>query len=359
VLSLIPLAGAGLVTMHSFDGSGYFFTRQLVFLVIGFCVFFGASFLDWRLLRRGGVLMALYGFFLLLLGILLLGGERIQGAKSWLSFGSFTVQPADFVKILLVAMLAKYFSRRHVEIAHFQHILVSGIYTLIPFLLVALQPDFGSAVIIFCIWFALIIVSGVSKKHLAIVFTLLLCAMLTLWLFVFADYQKARLISFVEPMSDIHGSGYNAFQSQIAVGAGELLGKGVGYGTQSRLEFLPEYQTDFIFAAFVEEWGLVGAVIMLSLYGVIIVRVLLVSRAGATNFESLFGIGIATMLISHITINIGMNVGLLPVTGLTLPFVSYGGSHLVTEFLGLGILMGMRRYGRESRLVEREVDLSS
>jgi rod shape determining protein RodA len=223
---------------------------------------------------------------------------------------------------------------------------VSGLYAFIPALLVLLQPDFGSAIIIFAIWLGMIIASGVSKKHLALVFGIGLIVSGFLWGFVFEDYQKQRLLTFVHPFADTQGVGYNAYQSTIAVGSGEIFGKGVGYGTQSRLSFLPEHETDFIFAAFVEEWGFVGALLLFFLFAIVFWRILYNALLGAGNFEILFGIGVAIYLMTHFTIHIGMNIGLLPVTGTTIPFLSYGGSHLVTEFAALGILMGMRRYRR-------------
>jgi rod shape determining protein RodA len=171
-------------------------------------------------------------------------------------------------------------------------------------------------------------------------------AFIGLWNFGLKDFQKHRIINFIHPLTDIRGTGYNAYQSTIAVGSGEILGKGVGYGTQSRLKFLPEYQTDFIFAAFAEEWGFIGVLILFFLFTVVIWRIILSAMAGETNFEILFGAGTAVLIIVHFFINVGMNIQLLPVTGTTLPFLSYGGTHLVTEFAALGILMGMRRYNR-------------
>src|SRR6185369_4595357 len=167
-----------------------------------------------------------------------------------------------------------------------------------------------------------------------------------LWSFGFKEYQKDRIRNFIDPLANIHGAGYNAYQSMIAVGAGGLWGKGVGYGTQSRLKFLPEYQTDFIFAAFAEEWGFAGVVILFSLYAIIIWRIIMNASRGATNFEILFGAGVAVYFVVHIFINVGMNIHLLPVTGTPLPFMSYGGTHLMTEYLALGILMAMRGYAR-------------
>jgi rod shape determining protein RodA len=163
---------------------------------------------------------------------------------------------------------------------------------------------------------------------------------------VFQDYQKQRIISFIDPLADVRGAGYNAYQSMVAVGSGQLLGKGVGYGTQSKLRFLPEYQTDFIFAAYAEEWGFVGAIIFLGLFGVLIWRILSHALYGATNFETLFCLGVAILFMAHFIINIGMNIGLLPVTGITVPFMSYGGSHLIVEFTALGIITGMAKYSR-------------
>ena len=283
-----------------------------------------------------------------MLASLLLFGSFVNGARSWIYFGAFSFQPTDPVKIVLILILAKYFSRRHVEIANVRHILVSGFYTFAIFALVFLQPDFGSSLIIFSIWLGMVLVSGISKKHLAVVFFVGLSAFALLWTSVFHEYQKKRILSFIHPLTDIQGAGYNAYQSTIAVGSGELLGKGLGFGTQSKLQFLPEHETDFIFAAFAEEWGFVGVLFVLILFGIVFWRIFSIALHGTTNFEVLFGIGVAILFMSHLLIHIGMNMGLLPVTGTPLPFLSYGGSHLMTEFVCLGILMGMRNYSRAS-----------
>ena len=346
VFSLIPILCAGLVTMNSFTGESFLFDKQLGWIAVSFIVFFLLSFIDWRFLRRTYVLVGLFALSVLSLLILLIFAQVTQGAQSWLHFGFFSVEPADPIKLILIAILAKYFSRRHIEIAHIRHILVSGFYTLVLFGLIILQPDFGSAIILFFIWLGMVLVSGISKKHLALVFFVGIVAFAGLWFYAFKDYQKQRIINFVHPLSDIRGTGYNAYQSTIAVGSGEIFGKGVGFGTQSRLKFLPEYETDFVFAAFAEEWGFVGVLMLFSMYGIVIWRVLLHSMHGATSFEMLFGLGLSIFFMSHFFVNVGMNIGLLPVTGITLPFMSYGGTHLLTEFAGLGILMGMSRYQR-------------
>ncbi len=350
-LSTIPLLVAGLITMYSFSEGSVFFIKQIQWIVIAVSLFFLLVFIDLRFLRRTYVLVGIFVLMLLLLAILLITGQVFQGARSWFDLGIVSFQPSEIMKIVLILVLAKYFSRRHVEIANIKHIFISGIYALVPFLLIFFQPDFGTAVIIFLIWFGMVFASGISKKHLLIIFTLSALSSGILWGFVFEDYQKNRVLSFLDPYADIQGAGYNAHQSKIAVGSGELFGKGVGFGTQSRLEFLPEYHTDFIFAAFAEEWGFVGVLIIFLLFGIIFWRILANSITGASNFEALFGIGLAILFMSHFFIHIGTNIGLLPVTGTTIPFMSYGGSHMLTVFLGLGILMNMRGY---SRRIHRE-----
>jgi rod shape determining protein RodA len=350
VFFLLPILGAGLITMKSFSDSGggptSFFERQIFWIIFSLIIFFVLASFDLRILKRTDILVYLFLFFCSLLVLLFAFGHTVKGARSWFDLGGFAFQPSDFMKLILILILSKYFSRRHIEIADFKHIFISAIYAFVPFLLIFLEPDFGTAIMIFLIWLGLILVSGISKRHLLAVFLIVTVAFMGLWLFVFKPYQKARIMTFVHPLTDIRGSGYNAYQSTIAVGSGLMFGKGVGYGTQSRLHFLPEYQTDFIFAAFAEEWGFVGVLILLLLYGLVIWRILLTALHGAGNFEMLFGMGVAIFLVAHLLVNIGMNVGLLPVTGVTLPFMSYGGSHLLTEFAALGILMSMRRYAR-------------
>jgi len=181
-------------------------------------------------------------------------------------------------------------------------------------------------------------------------FAAIAISFIMLWNFGFQDYQKDRLRSFLDPLADIHGTGYNAYQSAVAVGSGGLWGKGVGYGTQSRLKFLPEYQTDFIFAAFAEEWGFAGVIILFTLYGIIVMRIIQSAMKGASNFEILFGAGVAIYFIVHIAVNVGMNLQLLPVTGTPLPLMSYGGTHIVMEFAALGLVMAMRRYSRSAHI---------
>ena len=281
----------------------------------------------------------------MLLSVLLFG-EITLGAQSRFDLGFFSVQPSDPAKVVLIAILAKYFSKRHIDIANFKHIIVSGGYALGIFGLVFIQPDFGTAIILFFVWFGMVLVAGIKIKHLALVFIMGALAFAGMWSFAFQDYQKARIATFLNPLSDIQGAGYNAYQSTIAVGSGQIWGKGIGYGTQSKLQFLPEYETDFIFAAFAEEWGFLGVLVLFVLFGIVIWRLLYHAMMGASNFERLFAVGVAILFTAHFFVHIGMNIGLLPVTGTTVPFLSYGGTHLVTEFIAIAMVMAMSRYSR-------------
>ena len=342
----------GLITMWSIGETGGLASRQIVWLLISLFVFAVVSQIDLRFLRRTEVVVGIYS---VALGALVLWFSLVsffQGAQSWFNFGFFAIQPADPAKLAVIILLAKYFSRRHIEIAHLRHIIVSGLYVGVMVLLLFLQPDFGGAIIVAGVWMAMVLVAGIPLRRLLLLASVGAAVLFLLWNFGFADYQKTRILTFLNPLADIQGAGYNAFQSTIAVGSGGILGKGVGYGTQSRLQFLPEHETDFIFAAFAEEWGLVGVVIVLSLFGLIMYRLQLSARMGATNFESLFAFGVAAIFLVHAVVHIGMNMGLLPVTGITLPFMSYGGSHLVTEYAMLGMISAMRRYNVSGRSAE-------
>ncbi len=356
---LVPallLSFLGLMTMSSFTGQDPFLVRQLVWIALGVLVFVGANTVDWRFLRRSAVAAWLYGILIIPMVLLIIVGHSVMGAKSWVAIGSFGIEPVEYVKLALIIALAKYFSRRHIEIRNIRHVFVSGAYGAIVAVLVALQPDFGGAIIIFLIWFGMILFSGISRKHVLTVIAVGTVAFLGLWFFGFHQYQKDRIKTFINPTGDIHGIGYNAYQATIAFGSGQLLGKGIGYGTQSKLRFLPEYQTDFIFAAFAEEWGFVGILIVCTLFGVIFFQILHIAARGATNFETLFAIGVLSYLAAHFILHAGINMGILPVTGTTIPFMSYGGSHMMAEYLSLGMLSGMRKYGRAAHrdLLEKE-----
>jgi len=349
IVPAVLLSFIGLVTMNAFTGHSVFFERQALWILAGVCAMIAVSFVDVRSLYRTSIIMALYLGTLAALVLVLLFGTVVMGAQNRFDLGWFALQPSDPAQFVLVLVLAKYFARRHVEIAHLQHIVVSGAYVGVVFALLFVQPDFGSAAIVFAMWLGTVLVAGISKKHLMAVFAIGLTAGACLWFFGFAEYQKERILTFLDPLADIRGAGYNAYQSTIAVGSGGLFGKGIGNGSQSKLEFLPEYETDFIFAAIAEEWGLAGVGIVIVLFGTLFWRLVVHARYGASNFETLICVGIILWFLAHTALHIGMNVGLLPVTGTIIPFLSYGGSHLVTEFAAIGLVLAMARYERPVR----------
>lgn len=347
----------GMVTMHSFSAENVFFGRQIIWIAVAVCVFFAASIPEYGFLRRTPVVVGLYVIIVSLLSLIFVFGAVVKGGQNRFDLGLFAVQPADLGKLILVIFLAKYFARRHIEIAHIRHILVSGAYAFVLLILIFLQPDLGSAITIASIWLGMVLVAGISWRHLAALFVIFAVVSGGLWHFALHPYQKARILTFIHPLSNIQSTGYNAYQSTVAVGSGELTGKGIGYGTQSKLQFLPEFQTDFIFASYAEEWGFIGVILLLGLFTIVIVRILMIARRGYDNFDTLVAAGIAIYFTSQFIVHAGMNMGLMPITGTTLPFMSYGGSHLVTEYLALGILMGLRRRARPTIQARDETEI--
>lgn len=345
-LPALTLSLVGLLTMSTFGQGDSLAPRQFLWLLIAASIYFVLSTVDMRFIRRTSVVMTLYGTALVLLTLLLLFADPVMGARAWFSLGPVSFQPADFAKLALIALLAKYLSRRHVAIGDYRHIIVSGAYALSFTLLILIEPDMGNAIIFGSLWLGMMLMSGISKKHLAVLGLMGLAIASLLWFEGLKPYQRTRIISFVNPAADIRGAGYNAYQAKIAVGSGELFGKGIGYGTQSKLRFLPQYQTDFIFAAFAEEWGFAGVTLLLAAYALLFTRLAQIARAAATNFDAFFTLGVLILLAAHLAIHIGISLGLLPVTGTTIPFMSSGGSHLVLEFALLGIVTSLARHGR-------------
>ena len=336
------LIALGLVTLWSLS-PGQFFLRQLIWVAIGTAVFVFFTFFDYRIfVNHGGALLAALIFAVLMLVVLYFFGPKTRGVTSWFWFGSVAAQPVEFVKILLILVLAKYFSRRHIEIYQIRHLFVSGLYVIFPAFFVMVQPALGSALILIAIWLAFVLFSGIRFRHFAATFALFAVFAVIAWYGLLAPYQKTRITAFLDPYRDPKGAGYNVIQAMTAVGSGRIWGKGIGYGTQSHLNFLPEAETDFIFAAFAEETGFLGAAIFVSFFTFFLWRVLGVGFAAQDNFSKLFVLGFTTLIFSQGVVHIGMNLGLLPVTGITLPFVSYGGSSMVTLMAGVGILESIR-----------------
>lgn len=346
VVSSIFLSVSGLMTI--FSSSFYLddflnFKKQFVFLLLGIAVMFVASLIDWRVFRDGPhLVLVLYIISLVSLIGLLFFGIEVRGSRSWYNLGPVSFNPIELTKLVLVILLAKYFSTRHVEVYRIRHMLVSGLYIFIPALLILLQPEVGSVIILGLIWIGVLIISGIRVKHFLI---LCLCGLVLLalsWSFLLQDYHKARIASFLSPSLSPLGIGWNQAQAKIAIGSGGLWGQGFGRGTQIRYGFLPASQTDFIFAGLAEEWGLFGASLLLLAFGVLVWRMVKISLSSQSNFPRLFSAGLAITITAQVVINIGMNLGLLPIIGIPLPLISYGGSSLLATFFGLGILQSIK-----------------
>ena len=346
--SVILLSVIGLVSMYSassFRGEIDLFQKQVVFIGIGILVMFLMSLVDWRGLRdEPYLLLLLYFLCIALLGMLLLFGQQTRGIRGWYKLGPISFDPLPFTEIILIVLLAKYFSKRHVELYDARHILVSGIYAAIPFLLVFMQPDLGSALLLLAIWGGILLASGVSVRHLLLLFVLALILAGLAWSFALKPYQRSRIHGFLFPDEDVRGIGWSQRQSKIAIGSGGLFGKGFNEGTQLQMGFLTFPQTDFIFSAIAEEFGLLGVLAILSLTLLICVRSVIIAYKFGTNFPRLFAIGFAVIVMFQTFVHAAVNLGLIPVIGLPLPFVSYGGSSLVSYFIGVGILQSLRTH---------------
>lgn len=339
------LIAMGLVTLFSLrDASAVpFFERQLVWSLVGFAALVSLSFLDFRFFRaQSGVVLGLYLLAVLLLVFVVVSKVTFRGISAWIQIGDVFIQPVEIAKLALIILLAKFFSNRHIEIYRIRHLIVSGVYFFIPTLLVLLQPDLGSALVLVAIWLSIIVFSGMKLRHIFLLGVMSILVAGIAWSFLLAPYQKSRITSFVNPYSDPKGAGYQMIQSMIAVGSGGVWGKGLGYGSQSHLNFLPEAQTDFVFAAFAEEWGFVGVAVMLFAFFMFLARVVWIGMKSSDSFSRLYTLGFAAFIFSQAFVHIGMNMGVMPITGITLPFVSYGGSSLVSILGGVGILQSIR-----------------
>ncbi len=333
LISLLTLYSIGL----SFDQPDFTnFNRQLVFGGIGLVVLIGISMIDYRFWQNISRPLYLIGLTLLV-GVLIFG-QNLRGTKGWFIVGSFSFQPVEIAKFGLIAWLAYYLARHGRELTDWRKFLTTGVAAAAASGLVILQPDLGSAIVLFVIWFALVMLAGVRRWHIASVVGMLIVVFISGWFFFFADYQKDRLLTFVDPGRDPYGTGYHVRQALIAVGAGQLTGKGLSFGSQSQLKFIPDSQTDFIFAVISEELGFLGAGLVLVLWGIIFWRLLRIAKHTSDDFALFFVMGVFTLFFVQTTINIGMNIGLLPVTGIGLPFISYGGSFLIVSLALIGVV---------------------
>lgn len=339
--SVIVLISIGLAEIYSIALSKeqvelMNFKKQVLFVGVGVVILFLFTFIDYHNLSTYSNYFYLLG--LGLLAAVLFFGHTVRGTKGWFSLGGMNLQPVEFIKIVLILFLARYFSIRSIKLSSFKHFMATGIGCLILVFLILKQPDFGSALILILLWISILIMAGINKKYLIIMSLLLVAIMVLGWYFFFADYQKQRIMTFLNPQSQSLDQGYNISQAIIAVGSGGIMGRGIGFGSQSQLKFLPESQNDFIFAVISEELGFVGVLLVLVFFALLFFRLLINIRKINDDFAAYFLIGFTSLIFIEMFINIGMNIGLLPVVGISLPFISYGGSAIISTFIMIGIV---------------------
>jgi rod shape determining protein RodA len=347
------LMGFGLVMAYSnaaaaggdaLDG-GSVFQRGLVWAALALVVFIVATGFDYHWLKT--FTWPIYAFQLGLLVITLAIGSGIGGSSRWVTILGLQFQFSEIAKILMIIVLANYLGARRGRLASLWSILGACVLVGPPLLLVLLQPDLGTSLVFAAILGGMLFMSGASLRWLSILAGAGLAAMPFIWTYVLRDYQKGRLTAFLDPLGDLQGAGYQLYQAQIAVGSGGLFGKGLTNGTQNALDFLPVQNTDFVFAILAEELGFVGALVVLGLFVALLWRVLIAAWRSKDPFGTLFGCGVAAMVVFQVLVNVGMVIGIMPITGIPLPFVTHGGASLISLAAGLGILESINiRQGR-------------
>ncbi|MFQ5587242.1 MAG: rod shape-determining protein RodA [Nitrospiria bacterium] len=347
---LFFILAIGVLSIYSVTGgiaqrSGTpFHLKQINWIIIGWVVFLIMAWIDYREMARFAFLI--YGMTILLLALVPLIGRTGMGARRWLAIGSFSFQPSELVKIGLLLALAKHFSDDPPKGGlDLKRLVLSGLFLAVPFALILKQPDLGTALSISTIFLSMIFVLGLKSKFL--IYSSLISAMLSPFIGLFVwnhlqDYQKKRLFTFMNPLEDPTGTGYQIIQSKIAIGSGGLLGKGLFGGTQSQLKFLPERHTDFIFSVLAEQWGFAGVLVLFILFSLVILWGIDVAINAKDTLGSLMAIGVIGLIFFYFFINVGMTLGVMPVVGVPLPLVSYGGSAMVTTLGMLGLLLNIK-----------------
>lgn len=332
-IGILNLFGA----THGIEGESHFWRIQIYRLIFGLVIATGIFFIHYRVLERFAYIA--YGINILLLVGVIVFGRSILGAKRWIDFGPVSIQPSEFMKITIAWTLAKYFHDDQRRPSYgLRALFMPLVLIMVPVLMIMAQPDLGTAIIILAISGSMILFVRVNPRLLLTVIVSLLILLPVAYEFALKDYQRQRITTFINPQSDPRGAGYNSIQSMIAVGSGKIFGKGFNKGTQSQLRFLPEHHTDFIFSVYGEEHGFLGAMLLLGLYVAFLSQALKIAYSSNDKFGMLFSIGLTTMFFFHIFINIGMTAGVMPVVGIPLPFMSYGGSFLLCGMVAVGIL---------------------
>ena len=324
-----------------------YFPMQMLACAIGVVMFFIASRMHVTFYRTMSKAVYLAAFIMLILVFFF--GDTIRGTTGWFKIGWLSFQPAEFAKFALVLMMGFLVSIQKRRFDRLQFVVLSGLVVSALIFLILLQPDLGSALVLGGIWFGILILSGIKKRYIFGLIGVTLVAFLISWNFLFKDYQKDRLATFLKPQEELLGAGYNVNQSIIAIGGGRFFGRGLGFGSQSQLYFLPEAQTDFIFSVIGEELGFIGIFIVLFVYLYLLFRLIRIARQCNDDFGSYVVLGIVFLFFIQVVFNVGAATGLLPVTGLTLPFVSYGGSSLIINLILIGIAESVARSNWENQ----------
>lgn len=354
-LALITLAIglSGLVILYSAvhaggpSGQEVFYYKQMVWFGGGFFLMFMILMVNYRDLERWAP--GIFTFCVILLVAVLLVGRVVGGSRRWLVLGPVTIQPSEFVKIGTIIILARFYARNSSRRGFtLRELLRPAAIMFLPLLLILRQPDLGTAMLVVLISASMTLFVGIERRSLIYLFILGLCVCCSGWFFLH-DYQQERILTFLNPDRDPLGAGYHIIQSKIAIGSGMTIGKGYLKGTQNALSFLPEHHTDFIMCVLAEEWGFVGTVFVLALYLMLLIWSLNIAHKARDTFGTLIAVGVTSMFFWGIFINMGMVMGLMPVVGVPLPLISYGGSSVVTTLIGLGLLMSVsiRRFIKE------------
>lgn len=342
LLSILSIATIYTIT-YSHDGISTA-RDQGIFIIVGFIVYFAVSSLDYKVWRN--LSFPVYLILLFLLAAVMFIGKKEFGATRWLDFGFVRFQPSELMKIFLVLFISRFLESRVGRIK-LKHLVVLGMIVVIPTFLVLKQPDLGTATVLLVLSFAIIVAAKLNWKYILGICSIVLASLPLIWMFGLKSFQRDRLLTFLNPTRDPYDTGYNVLQSIIAVGSGGIKGQGFGQGSQSQLNYLPVAHADFIFSGFAEATGFIGAVFLLLLFSILIGRILFIATKSKDAFGQLVAIGICTMFLWEIFINIGMNIGLAPVTGIPLPFMSYGGTAIVSNFFALGILQNIYLRSKE------------
>ena len=339
VAGLVVLSASTLISLHVGRAGGTVAYRQLAWFGLGFLALVVAASLDYRRVVRAAPLLYLVGLGGLLLVFAF--GRTVSGARRWVLIGPLSVQPSEVFKICFILMVVWLLTSRWAQPLGRSTLVLLLPLVAVPLVLIVRQPDLGTALLLIPVLGALLVTAGVRLRLLGGLVLAGMAAMPLIWL-AMKDYQRERILVFLDPFRDPLGSAYNVIQAKIAIGSGQLLGKGVAGATQSRLAFLPERHTDFIFAVFAEMWGFVGCLVLLTCYALLLLRGFDIAASAREPVGRLVALGITALLATQVLVNVGMVTGLLPVVGVPLPLMSYGGSSVLVSLAALGILLSVR-----------------